>query len=181
MSSSEIKTTHSKVVYQNRWLTLREDGIERDSGATGIYTVVDKPDFVVVIPLDGETVYLVEQFRYPVGERQMEFPQGAWEDNPDADPLELAKGELQEETGFLASEWHYVGFQYLAYGFCKQGYHIYVAKGLTMTQTSLEPEEEGLVTKSMPLADFENLILSGDIKDATTCNAFGLARLKKLI
>lgn len=174
----EIETLDTRVVYQNKWMTLREDRILRKSGSEGIYSVVEKPDFAIIIAVDGERVYLVEQFRYPIGERQLEFPQGAWEESPDADPQILAAGELQEETGLVAKQWDYVGHQYLAYGLCNQGYHIFVARDLTMTQRNLDPEEEGLLTKTLSLNELEAKIVAGEIKDATTCNAFGLARLK---
>ncbi|HCB08694.1 MAG TPA: ADP-ribose pyrophosphatase, partial [Alteromonas sp.] len=78
-NTDEIQTLDSKVVYQNRWMTVREDTIGRDDGYRGIYGVVDKPDFVVVIAIDGDDVYLVEQYRYPVKGRHLEFPQGAKE------------------------------------------------------------------------------------------------------
>lgn len=177
----EITTLDSRTVYKNKWMTLREDRILRESGTEGVYSVVEKPDFAIVIPVDGEWVYMVEQFRYPIGKRQLEFPQGAWEENPDAEPQVLAAGELQEETGLVAKQWDYVGYQYLAYGFCDQGYHIFVARELSMTQKSLDPEEEGLLTKTLSLKELETKILAGDINDATTCNAFGLARLKGLL
>ena len=54
INSDEIQTLDSKVVYQNRWMTVREDTIGRDDGYRGIYGVVDKPDFVVVIAIEGE-------------------------------------------------------------------------------------------------------------------------------
>ncbi len=177
----EIKTLSSRIVYQNKWMTLREDRIVRESGNKGIYSVVEKPDFAIVIAVEDGLVHMVEQYRYPVGERQLEFPQGAWDENPDADPQVLAAGELQEETGLIAKQWDYVGYQYLAYGLCDQGYHIYVARDLTMTQKNLDPEEEGLLSKTVSVKELEAKILAGEIKDATTCNAFGLARLKGLL
>tara|TARA_R110002153_G_scaffold119661_3_gene264731 strand:+ start:1983 stop:2528 length:546 start_codon:yes stop_codon:yes gene_type:complete len=181
MSSKDIETLSSQVVYQNKWLRVREDKIRRTSGCEGIYGVVEKPDFAIVLPIDGDTVYMVEQYRYTVGQRLLEFPQGAWEDNPNAKPETLAAGELKEETGLTASEMHYVGFQYLAYGFCNQGYHIYVAKGLSQGDQKLDIEEEDLKIVPISLAQLENMIVRGEIKDASTCNAFGLARLKGIV
>ena len=46
---SEIKLLNSRIVYQNRWMKVREDQIKRRSGAEGIYGVVDKPHFVVIV------------------------------------------------------------------------------------------------------------------------------------
>ncbi|BCO18566.1 ADP-ribose pyrophosphatase [Alteromonas sp. KC3] len=175
---ADIETLDSKVVYQNKWLTVREDKIRRKSGNEGIYGVVEKPDFAIILPIENDVVYMVEQYRYTIGERQLEFPQGAWEANPDADPAELAAGELKEETGLSATQMIYVGFQYLAYGFCNQGYHIYVAKGLSQGEQKLDVEEEDLRIVPLALNELREKILSGEIKDASTCNAVGLATLK---
>ncbi len=82
---SDIKQLDSKVVYQNRWMTVREDKILRPSGAEGIYGVVDKPDCAAILAIDNGMIHLVQQYRYTVGQRCWEIPQGAWESNPDAD------------------------------------------------------------------------------------------------
>jgi len=177
----KIKQLTSKVVYQNKWMSVREDTIQRPSGAQGIYGVVDKPDFVVIAAIEDDYIHLVQQYRYPVEARYWEMPQGTWESKHDADPLELAKGELQEETGLVARKIEQVAHQYLAYGFCSQGYHVYLATELEKTQNKLDPEEEDLITQKFTLAEFEQMILSGDIKDATTVNAYGLLKLKKLL
>ena len=98
----EIETISSRVAYKNNWMTVREDKIRRSSGAEGIYGVVDKLDFVAIIPIQGNHIFLVEQYRYPVEGRYWEIPQGSWEENPDADNSIVAAGELEEETGLLA-------------------------------------------------------------------------------
>jgi hypothetical protein len=53
----------SRIAYENAWLTVTEDTIEYPDGTTGIYGVVHKPDYALVIPLDGDRVHLVEQYR----------------------------------------------------------------------------------------------------------------------
>jgi hypothetical protein len=58
-----IRRLSGREVYRNRWLSLREDVVEREDGSTGIYSVVDKPPMAIVIPLDGNDIWLVEQFR----------------------------------------------------------------------------------------------------------------------
>lgn len=92
-----IKTLSTRLIYENRWLRLREDSIARDDGSSGLYSVVEKPDFAVIAALEGDGMYLVEQFRYPVGARFWELPQGSLEDDPTADPLKIARAELREE------------------------------------------------------------------------------------
>lgn len=74
-----IRQTSSRTVYENRWMRVREDEVKRADGSPGIFGVVEKPDFALIIPKDEGGLWLVEQFRYPVGRRLWEFPQGSWE------------------------------------------------------------------------------------------------------
>ena len=164
-----------------QWMSVHEDKIRRQSGSEGIYGIVKKPDFVVIIPIQDGYIHIVEQYRYPVRKRYWELPQGAWEGNPKADHLTIAAGELREETGLTSSNLTYLGYQYLAYGYSSQAYHIYLATDLEYTSNNLDAEEEGLITKKISIMQFENMILCEKIKDATTVNAYGLAKLKGLI
>jgi ADP-ribose pyrophosphatase len=177
----KIKQLTSKLVYQNKWMKVLEDTIKRPSGRHGVYGVVEKPDFAVIAAIEEGHIHLVQQYRYPVKARYWEMPQGTWEREGEIDPLELAMGELQEETGLKAGNMLHVAHQYLAYGFCNQGYHVYLATDLIKAKNKLDPEEEDLITKKFTLDEFENMILRGDIKDATTVNAYGLLKLKGLL
>ena len=172
--------TSSEVVYQNRWMSVREDKIIRSDGSQGIYGVVEKSDFVVIAAVDDNQIYLVEQFRYPVGKRFWELPQGSWE-NSSVDPLFLAKAELREETGLVANSMVHVGHLFLAYGFSNQGYNVFFASDLQQLSTRLEPEEQGLIVRPFPILDFEMMIGNGIIKDATTIAAYSLLRIKGLL
>ena len=73
---NQIHRVASREVYRNNWLTLREDDIRCPDGSPGIYAVIDKPTYALVIPRDGGRFHMVEQFRYPLGMRRWEFPQG---------------------------------------------------------------------------------------------------------
>jgi 8-oxo-dGTP pyrophosphatase MutT (NUDIX family) len=169
--------TASTIVYRNRWMTVREDRILRPSGAAGVYGVVEKPDFAVIAAVQDRHMYLVEQYRYAVAGRYWEMPQGSWE-RSESDPLALARAELREETGLLASSLVHAGHLFLAYGYSTQGYDVYLATGLEQTSAEHEPEEEGLIARAFELGAFERMISEGEIKDATTVAAFGLLRIK---
>ncbi len=65
-----MQTLGSRRMYTNAWMSVREDDVQRFDGSPGIYGVVDKPDYALIIPLDGDRVHLVEQYRYPVGARR---------------------------------------------------------------------------------------------------------------
>jgi ADP-ribose pyrophosphatase len=175
-----MKTLSSRVVYQNRWMRVREDAIERADSSPGIYGVIEKPDFALIIPIENDHLYLVEQFRYPVAARFLEFPQGTWELKPEADPVEVARGELQEETGLIAGRMDYLGHLFIAYGMSNQGFHIFRATGLRQGEASLEPEEQDLTVRRMSIAEFESAILSGAIKDSGTISAWLLLKLSEV-
>lgn len=177
MEKMSIKTLASRTAYQNRWLRLREDQIERPDGSRSIFGVVEKPDFAVIIPCDGDQFVLIEQYRYTVRARYPEFPQGAWEDNPDADPEELARGELQEETGLIAGRMEYFGKYQSAYGFSQQAFHVFLATELTEGERAPDPEEHDLVVKRVPIADFDRMILEREIVDSHTMAAYLLYKL----
>lgn len=172
----EIRQVETEIVYRNRWMTVREDKILRADGSSGLYGVVDKPAFAVIIATSGDDVYLVEQFRYPVGRRFWELPQGSWEDRS-IEATELARAELREETGLEAASVRHLGQLFLAYGFCTQSYDVFLARDLIQGDARREPEEQGLVVKAFPLTQVDDMIRSGLIQDATTVAALNLARL----
>ena len=173
-----MKKTGSRTVYENRWMTVREDAIERPDGSSGVYGVVEKADFALVIPFDGDGFYLVEQYRYPVGARFCEFPQGSWEAAPEADALALARGELKEETGLEAESIEHLGYLYEAYGFSTQGFNVYLATDLSRGRPAPSVEEADLRVEHVSVPDFERLVRDGEIKDAPSVAAYSLLQLR---
>ncbi|MFT7560661.1 MAG: ADP-ribose pyrophosphatase [Flavobacteriales bacterium] len=98
----------------------------------------------------------------------------------ESDHLAAAKRELREETGLISNNMVYVGHQFLAYGYSSQGYHIYLATDLEQGVNDLDPEEEDLVTKKVTIEEFEEMLRTEIIKDATTLNAYSSVKLKGL-
>ena len=173
-----IRVLSSREVYRNKWLCVREDQVERSNGARGIYGVVDKEDCAIILPIDDDTIYLIEQFRYTVLERCLELPQGGWE-TTGVDPEELARGELLEETGLVAASMTYLGAIWIAYGFTHQKQYVYLATGLTPSAAHPDPEEHDLVLRTASIAEFEDMLLNGTIRDASTIATWGLFKLWK--
>jgi len=163
----------SREVYRNPWLRVREDEILRSNGKRGIYGVVDKDDCAIILPIDHGRVWLVEQFRYTIQERALELPQGGWEMQVE-NSEELARAELKEELGLDAKEMTYLGRLWIAYGFANQKQHVFLATGLTPTEKEPDPEEHDLVAHSVPVEEFEQMMLSGVIRDNCTLSAWGL-------
>jgi ADP-ribose pyrophosphatase len=177
-ASPSITTLSSREVYRNPWMVLREDEILRSNGRKGIYGVVEKDEAAIIIPIEGDRIWLVEQFRYTIQEQAIELPQGGWEmaiENPE----ELARGELKEETGLHAAAMTYLGSTWIAYGFTRQKQHVFLATGLTQVESDPDEEEHDIVVRNMPIADFERMMLEGKVRDGCTLAAWALYLLWK--
>jgi 8-oxo-dGTP pyrophosphatase MutT (NUDIX family) len=176
-----IKKLSSKIVYKNRWMTVKEDEVEFENGVKSIYGVVDKPDFSLVVPFEEGKFYMVKQYRYPVQNSYWEFPQGSNEENPDIDPKRLALDELEEETGLIAKKIKHLGFLHGAYGYSPQGCNIFLASDFSKGQQKLEDGEQGLEVKRFSIAEFEKMIKSGEIRGSNTVSAYGLLKVKQIL
>ena len=175
-----IKTISSREVYRNPWTSVREDVIERANGQRGIYGVIDKDPASIIIPLEvtaeGEFVYLIEQFRYTVGGRFAEFPQGGWE-QAEVVAEELARGELLEETGLTAERMTLLSTLQIAYGVMNQKHYVFLAEGLREGAPQPDDEEHDLVVRRVSVAEFERMLLSGEIVDNCSVAAWGLYKV----
>ncbi|WP_210717436.1 NUDIX domain-containing protein [Amycolatopsis acididurans] len=169
-----IRQVSSREVYRNNWMTVREDGIRRPDGSAGIYGVIDKPDYALVIPLDGDRLQLVEQFRYPLGLRRWEFPQGTAPDLAHQDPLDLAARELREETGLVAGKMTDLGLLDVAPGMSSQRGRVFLATELTEGPHDREHEEQDMRTGWFTREEFEKSVLRGEITDAQSIAAYTL-------
>ena len=174
-----MRTVNSREVYANAWMSVREDGIVREDGSAGVYGVIDKPDYALVIPLDGDRVHLVEQFRYPLGLRRWEFPQGTAPDRAEVETGELAGRELREETGLVADELTLLGQLDVAPGMSSQRGRIYLATGLSAGEHEREHEEQDMRAAWFSRAEFEAMIRSGEVTDAQSIAAYTLLLLRE--
>jgi len=174
-----IKTLSSRVVYENPWMTLREDEIEYVDGSRGLYGVVDKPDFAVVVPVRDGGFHLVEQYRYTLGGRRWEFPQGSFPEGVTGTPEELAATELAEETGLTAARLEKLGYLNCAQGFTGQGFHVFLATGLTPGEPHREVTEQDMREQWFPRDEVERMIREGVITDDSTLAAYLLLVMRE--
>ena len=170
----DVRCLSTRTVYENPWMRLSEDEVERRDGSTGLYGVVHAPDFVLVIPFDGERYHLVEQFRYPVGARLWEFPQGAVPGGHDLPPADQARIELAEETGLRAGSLRLLGYLHDAYGRCTTGFHAFLATELEPGSAHREPEEQDMRSASFTARELWSLVDSGLLTDAASLAAWAL-------
>src|SRR6266540_1499091 len=176
IAGMEALTTRQ--VYANAWMTVREDAIRRADGSDGVYGVVDKPDYALVMPWDGARFMLVEQYRYPLGLRRWEFPQGTAPGLADPDPLALAARELREETGLHADRIEEIGLLDVAPGMSSQRGRVFLATGLTEGRPERELEEQDMRTAWFGRTELETMIRANEITDAQSVAAYALLLLR---
>jgi 8-oxo-dGDP phosphatase len=174
-----IQTVATREIYRNSWLTLREDDIRRPDGSSGIYAVVDKPTYALVIARDGDRFHLVEQYRYPLGLRRWEFPQGAAPGLENSEPMELAERELREETGLRAEAMTLLGQLDVAPGMSSQRGWVFVATGITEGDHEREHEEQDMHSRWFSRAEVEQMMRDGEITCAQTIAAYALLLLSE--
>jgi 8-oxo-dGTP pyrophosphatase MutT (NUDIX family) len=173
-----VEQVSSRIAYETRYLRLHEDVIRWPDGSPGIYSYVERPDFALVIPVENGGFHLVEQYRYPLRKRSLEFPQGTHPGlDPTTDAEALAHEELRQETGLRASAMRRLGLLDTAKGFARQGCHVFVASGLTHGEPELELEEQDLLCRWFPRAEVEQMIRSGQITDDASVAAYTLLLL----
>jgi 8-oxo-dGTP pyrophosphatase MutT (NUDIX family) len=172
-----VRTTSSREVYRNDWIRVREDVIERPDGSTGIYGVVERPSFALVLPSEDDGFWLVEQYRHPIGRRSWEFPQGTWGRGSSGSPEELARAELAEETGLRAAHLRHLGHLDLAPGLSTQEFDVWLASGLTRGPTAREATEADMRQVFVSEAEFRTSIRTGRFTDGPSLAAYSLLLL----
>ncbi|ALE85026.1 ADP-ribose pyrophosphatase [Pseudonocardia sp. HH130629-09] len=173
-----IEQTSTRQVYANDWMSVREDGIRLPDGTEGLYGIVDKPTYALVIPRDDDgRLHLVEQYRYPVGGRRWEFPAGTAPDRADQDPAELAVRELVEETGLAAEHMTLLGTLDCAPGMSSQRGNVYLATGLTAGPPRREHSEQDMRAAWFTTAELTAMIRRGALTDAQSLAAWALLTL----
>lgn len=177
MNNKIWKTLSSQIGFKGKFLKVRVDRVRRADGSIGIYEMVDKPDFVMIIPKINNKFYLVEQFRYPVHSKSWEFPQGGCEEIRNID--ECAKKELEEELGFKTDNLSLLGNLWLAVGNSTQGCAIYFTEQLYKGTQDLEDYESDLIAKLFTENQIVKMIRSGKIRSSMTVAAFNLYLLNK--
>jgi 8-oxo-dGDP phosphatase len=172
-----IETLSTRTVYENPWVTVREDRIRRQDGSDGVYAVADKKEGSLIVPWDGERLTLVGMFKYPAGGFFWEFPQGTVDDR-DVGPEETARTELAEETGLTAGRLERVGRLFYAYGLMSQAFNLWLATDLEQGEPDPEHTEVGLESRAVTLEEFDALVRDGEIVDAATLAARELLRVQ---
>ena len=175
---SQLKETRidGEVAYDGSFLKVSRDRVSLPNGATTFREYIKHPGAVVVLAiLDDGSVLLERQFRYPMGRVFIELPAGKID--PGEATLACAKRELQEETGYTASDWQFVTTIHNAIAYSDEHLDLFIARGLTAGPPKLD-DGEFLETFSASLPDMLEMVRSGQITDVKTIiGAFWLEKL----
>ena len=170
----------SRPIYDNRWISVREDQVLNPSGGPGIYGVVQfKNKAIGIVPVDDEgNTWLVGQYRYTLNEYCWEIPMGG---GPMADePLLSAQRELQEETGFTARSWQRLSRLHTSNSVTDEEAFVFLARDL-VPGPAMPEETEDLRLWKLPLAEAVRMCLDDRITDCiSVCGLLKAAALLNL-
>ena len=153
-------------------LAVRSDKVQMPDKHFAERTVVSHPGAVAVLALDdADRVLMIRQYRHPVGYQLWEIPAGL-RDAAGEPPLETARRELFEETGYRARDWHVLIDYFTSPGYSTERLRIYLARGVE--QVADDPdhpyvrhdEEKYLIQKWVPLADAVRLAFAGSLHNS---------------
>jgi ADP-ribose pyrophosphatase len=171
------KKIASRTVYRGRMLRVNDDDVRLPDGSQARREYLLHPGAAIILPLfDDGSVLLERQFRYPVDQHCYELPAGKLETNEL--PLETAKRELLEETGYIASDWRELGRLFPCVGYSNEQIDFFLARRLEFKGAQLD-EGEFLETLRLPLAEGLDWVRRGRITEVKTI--LGLLWAEKIL
>lgn len=166
------KTLTEKNIYTGNIIEVNLQEVELKDGQTSKREIVKHPGGVAILAYkDENTILMVKQFRKPLEDVILELPAGKIEKGED---LEIcARRELEEETGYKANKFKYIGKVVTSPGFCDEVIHLYKAEDLYLGNIGGD-EDEYIDLYEMNIDDVKQMIKEGSIIDAKTICAFML-------
>ncbi|WP_442596485.1 NUDIX domain-containing protein [Neobacillus sp. D3-1R] len=156
------KINHSLKLKVDRF-EITSDKVSLPNGEEKTFSFVDFAKGVCVLPItEDHEVLVLKQYRHSIKDWQWELPAGAI-DGIDLDPLETAKRELEEETGYVAEHWLELGSFFPSPGSTSEEIYLFAAAGLTPTEQNLESSEQ-LEVHKMSMEDLKVMIKNGEFK-----------------
>ncbi|UNK20420.1 NUDIX hydrolase [Paenibacillus sp. N3/727] len=175
--SLEESTVSTERIFKGKVISLQVDTVVLPDGQQATREVVRHPGAVAILALRDNKMLVVDQFRQPLGRCEVEIPAGKLERGED--PLEAAKRELQEETGYTCGTIRKLQSFYTSPGFADEIIHLYLAEDLT--SGNMKPDEDEFLEMSeITLDEAYRLIQEERISDAKTILAVYAWNMYKL-
>ena len=155
-----------ELAYDGNFLKVSRDRVKLPDGKITQREYIRHPGAVVILALfDDGRVLLERQFRYPNDQVFIEFPAGKID--PGEASLACAKRELEEETGYTATDWHYVCTIHNAIAYSDEHLDLFLARGLTAGDAKLD-DGEFLETFTATIPEMLEMVRRGEITDVKT-------------
>jgi ADP-ribose pyrophosphatase len=162
------KTLSTETLFTGRIISLQIDTVELPDGTVATREVVKHPGAVAVIAIHEGRLILVDQYRQAMRRCELEIPAGKLEKGED--PIEAAKRELQEETGYVCEKIKHVHSFYTSPGFADEMIHLYLAEGLSPGEMAPD-EDEFLELYEATYEECQQYVAEGRIADGKTIMA----------
>lgn len=161
------QTVEDLEVYQGNYLRLYRATVRLPNGATSSREYLKHPGATMVMPLfENGDVLLERQYRYPMHKVFVEFPAG--KKDPGESPLDTAKRELLEETGYVAERYTHATDIHNALAYTDEVIHLYLAEGLTQVSEQQLDDNEFVETMRVPLDELMRWVRNGWVTDVKT-------------
>jgi ADP-ribose pyrophosphatase len=166
-----MKITSSREVYQCKLFRVTEDrAVDLKTGFEIKRSVVRHAGSAVMMAVDRKNrVLLVRQYRLPAGKNLWELPAGRLD--PGEKPLQAAKRELIEETGYRARQWTLLASFWVSPGYVQERMTLYLATNLTAGEAT-PMDDERIETRWFTRKEMAEMIQDGKIEDAKTIIGF---------
>ncbi len=164
------------VIHKSRVFDLVREEVVLPNRVFVEMDIVRHPGAAAIVAMkDDSNLIMIEQYRHALGETIWEVPAGTLHKNED--PLDCARRELEEETGFTASSWDKLGVITPLPAYSDETIHVYLASDLSPSQQNLD-DDEILQVRETSLPAAIDMIKEGKIKDGKTISSLFLAAIR---
>lgn len=177
---ADSRVIERRTILQGRVLDVGVERVELPGGRETELEVLRHPGAAAILAVThSNEVVLIRQYRHAAGEYLWEVPAGTREE--DEPPLDCARRELTEETGFTAEEWTDLGEMLPAPGYATERIYLFLARGLDRAAQKLDDDEVISEVRPVPVSEALRWVADGTVIDSKTVVALCRAQLRGLL